>query len=369
MQSLDLPTRIDADGTGLTADLVTSPDLAGRKRLAIRGDIDALPIEDHKAVDYRSIHDGVMHACGHDVHATIVLGALQILASMHREGILPWPVAVRALFQPSEETASGARLMIQRHALREVAAILALHVDPTRSVGCIGLRAGTLTANCDMIHVDFRGRGGHGARPHLCLDPIDACTRFVQTAYARLSRVINPHRTVVMSIGQIDAGHSPNVIPDTAELSGTLRSLDPESREVALDTLRAVAGAIGSETGCEVDLRLGVSAPAVVNDGGLIRLLSDAATQVIDPAAPDPIEHPSMGSEDFSFYLEHVPGAMFRLGVAGPQVGHEPLHTSAFDVDERAIAVGAKLFAAAAINYFAPRQATGERPGAAHGVR
>ena len=354
LTAIRLPPHLAFDGTGVTADLVSSPDMAEQKRIAVRGDIDALPIKDQKAVDYRSQRPGVMHACGHDVHATIVLAALQILTTMHREGKLPWPIAVRGIFQPAEETASGARHMIHHHALRDVAAILALHVDPTRAVGRIGLRAGIVTAACDMLHVRFTGRGGHGARPHLARDPIDACTRWVQTAYARLSRVIDPHQTVVMSVGQILAGHSPNVIPETAELKGTLRSLDDRSRQIALETLQAIGKAIADESGCEVDLRLGVSAPAVVNDGRLIRILSDAAVMMVDPAAPEPIEYPSMGSEDFSYYLEHVPGAMMRLGVAGPQVGHHPLHTPLFDIDERAIAVGAKVFAAAVLQHFNP---------------
>ncbi len=354
LTALGLPPRLEFDGTGLTVDLVTAVELANGKRIAVRGDIDALPIEDHKAVDYRSQCAGVMHACGHDVHATIVLAALQILVAMQRAGDLPWPIAVRGIFQPAEETATGARHMIHHHALRDVEAILALHVDPTRASGRIGLRSGTLTAACDMFHVDFHGRGGHGARPHLCRDPIDAGTGWIQAAYARLSRVIDPHKTVVMSIGQFAGGHSPNVIPETAQLSGTLRSLDPKSRQLALETLEAISEGVAIESGCRVEFRLSVSTPGVVNDGRLIRLLSDAAIEVIDPAAPDPIDQPSMGSEDFSYYLDHIPGAMFRLGIAGPQVGHEPLHTSTFDIDERAIAVGAKLFAAAVIHHFAP---------------
>lgn len=352
--ALGLAPDLKFDGTGLTVDLVTDPDLSDHRRLALRGDIDALPIDDQKSVDYRSRRPGIMHACGHDVHATVLLASLQILKSMQRSGDLPWPIAIRGVFQPAEETASGARHMIQHHALRDVEAILALHADPTRVVGRIGLRSGMLTASCDMVEVLFRGRGGHGARPHLCKDPIDACTRWVQTAYARLSRVLDPHETVVFSIGQIEAGHSPNVIPGTARLAGTLRSLDASNRRVALDTLEAISNGIADETGCHVEMRLGVSAPPVNNDPKLVQLLRDAAARVIDPAAVDPIDQPSMGSEDFSYYLEHVPGAMLRLGVAGSQVGREPLHTPLFDIDERAIAVGAKLFAAAAIGHFAP---------------
>ena len=265
------------------------------------------------------------------------------------------PISVRAIFQPSEEVATGARYMIHHHAIRDVDAILAVHVDPTRNIGCIGLRSGTLTASADMVLVEFHGRGGHGARPHLTDDPVDACTAWVQTAYRRVSRSANPHQTVVFSIGKIEAGHSANVIPDSANLSGTLRSLDTGGRRVALDTLEDVSESIERETGCKVEMRLGTSAPAVINDPNMIQLLTDSVTQILSPASVDVIDEPSMGSEDFSCYLEHIPGAMFRLGIAGDQVGSAPLHTSTFDIDEQALAIGAKLFAAAVINFFDPQ--------------
>jgi amidohydrolase len=288
------------------------------------------------------------------VHATIVFGAMQLLATMDAERSLPWPIGVRAILQPSEELATGAKHMIHHHALRDVDAILALHVDPARSVGCIGLRHGILTAACDAVHVHFTGKGGHGARPHLTNDPIDAATHWVQTAFRRISRTANPHETVVFSVGRIEAGHSANVIPDTASLSGTLRSLDPESRKTAWETLEDVSEAIERATHVKVEMTRGASAPAVINNQRLVELLTDSAAQSLSPVAVEWIDEPSMGSEDFSYYLELVPGAMFRLGVAGDQVGRAPLHTSTFDIDQRAIAVGCKLFATAVINYFDP---------------
>ncbi|MCO8125202.1 amidohydrolase [Stieleria sp. TO1_6] len=354
LSELDLPIRLAGEGRGLTADLITDLKLADRPRIAIRGDIDALPITDEKSVPYCSTVDGVMHACGHDVHATVVVGTMQLLARLRRLGQLPWPIAVRAILQPSEETAQGARYMIHHHALADVDAILALHVDPTRQVGCVGLRQGALTAGCDLLEVCFHGKGGHAARPHLTKDPIDACTRWVQSAYRRIYRAIDPHQTVVFSVGKIQAGHSANVIPDTAKLFGTLRTLNTDARRLALEILDDLGDAISRETGCEVKLTLGMSAPAVINDTSLTELLHRSAVQVLDPAAVDWIEVPSMGSEDFSFYLEHVPGAMFRLGVAGDQVGAAPLHTALFDVDEHAIALAVKLFAASVINHFQP---------------
>jgi amidohydrolase len=355
LSKLELPIHVAGEGRGVTTDLVTSTQLPPGPRIAIRGDIDALPISDAKSVEYRSRCDGVMHACGHDVHSTIVFGAMQVLSLMHRHGQLPWPIAVRGILQPAEEICTGARHMIHHHALRDISAILAVHVDPTRSVGCIGLRSGVLCAAADVVQVNFTGRGGHGARPHLTDDAVDACTHWVQSAFRRVARAVNPHETVVFSVGQIEAGHSPNVIPETAELRGTLRSLTAESRRVALETLEDVCEAIRRETGCQVEMHLGVSAPAVVNDPSMVALLTDSVVQTLSAGAIELIDEPSMGSEDFSYYLEHVPGAMFRLGVAGDQVGRAPLHTSMFDIDEHALAVGVKVFAASAINFFDPQ--------------
>jgi amidohydrolase len=273
---------------------------------------------------------------------------------MHAERSLPWPIAVRAILQPSEELVTGAKYMIHHHALHDVDAILSLHVDPSRSVGSIGLRYGVLTAACDAVHVRFVGKGGHGARPQLANDPIDAATRWVQSAFRRIGRTSDPHETVVFSVGRIEAGHSSNVIPDTASLSGTLRSLDQPSRKTAWETLEDVCGAIERETHVKVELTMGASAPAVINDKRLVDLLADSTADALNPGAIEWIGQPSMGSEDFSYYLDLIPGAMFRLGVAGEQVGRAPLHTSTFDIDQHAIAVGCKLFAAAVVHFFDP---------------
>jgi amidohydrolase len=285
---------------------------------------------------------------------------MQILQQMHQREKLPHPVAVRAIFQPAEEIAEGARYMIAHGAMQDVASILALHVDPTRAVGKIGLLPGVFTAACDIFEVRFKGKGGHGARPHLCHDAIDAASTWIQSVYRCLPRVINPHETVVISVGQIQSGHSANVIPEEAVLRGSLRSLDKDARLVALSKINAIGESIFHQTGCEVTYSTLMAAPAVINDNAMVERLGYNAARVIDPAAGELIPEPSMGSEDFSFYLEQHAGAMFRLGVAGQQIGHEPLHTPNFDIDERAIAIGAKLMAAMAIDYFAP-EPSGER--------
>ena len=354
IEKLDLPIQITQQGRGLTAELDTAKPELLERRIAIRGDIDALPIDDNKQVPYRSTCPGVMHACGHDAHATIILSALEILTELHHRGSLPWPISVRGIFQPSEEKATGATYMIEQGALENIDAILALHVDPFRPVGTVGIKGGILTAAADLMTISFNGKGGHGARPHLTIDPIDACTQWIQTAYRRIARTADPQRTVVFSIGKIAAGSSANVIPNTATIFGTLRSLDFESREVALKTLDDVSESIRQQTGCEISISMDFSAPAVHNDQACTDLVSHSVQSLLGSDSLQTIEQPSMGSEDFSCYLNHVPGAMFRLGIANDEIGNAALHTPGFDIDERALAIGAKLFAASVIDFFKP---------------
>lgn len=359
VETLELQPKITEAGTGLTCDFVHgSVGVEPLERLAIRGDIDGLPICDSKLVDYKSTRDGVMHACGHDAHPAIVFGTLKLLRLLDREGRLPWPIAVRGLFQPAEETATGATAMIHAHALRDVSAIFALHVDPTRIVGEVGLRGGTLTASCDTFQVDFEGRGGHGARPHLTNDPIEAAATWITTAFRRVPRGLDAQNPVVISVGVIQAGQASNVIPDSAMLQGTLRTLTKQARRDALEAFEDVNNSIEKQFGVKVKVTLSQSAPPVENDPALTKILGAVAEQVLCAGCVEWIERPSMGSEDFSYYLEHVPGVMFRLGVAGDQVGRAPLHTPQFDIDERSLAIGVRLMTAMAIEYFNPARKT-----------
>lgn len=355
VETLGLQPVVTAERTGLTCDFVYNPtsELAP-DRIVLRGDIDALPITDAKSVEYRSKCDGVMHACGHDAHPAIVYGSLKLLTQLSRAGKLPWPIAVRGLFQPAEETATGATAMIHAHALRDVSAAIALHVDPTRSVGQVGIRAETLTASCDTFQVDFLGTGGHGARPHLTKDPIEAAATWITTALRRVPRCLDAQEPVVLSVGVIQAGQASNVIPDNAMLQGTLRTLSKNARRDALEALEDINESIEKQFGVKVKLGLAQSAPAVENDPQLAMMLGTVAETVLCAGCVEWIKKPSMGSEDFSYYLEHVPGVMFRLGVAGDQVGRAPLHTPQFDIDERALAVGIRLMTAMALEYFSP---------------
>jgi amidohydrolase len=350
--------RLGPEGRGVLAD---SPQ-AHRARIALRADIDALRIQDAKTVDYRSCRDGVMHACGHDAHAASVLGAVLALRDLERSGALPWPVAWRAVFQPAEETSAGALDMIRAGALDDVVAILGLHMDPSRDAGHIGLRAGPLTASCDELRIEIHGRGGHAARPHESADPIAAAAQLISTIYQFIPRVTDSQDAVVVTIGQIHAGDNFNVIPERAALSGTLRSLDETVRRRTLDHLRALAAGVGLTTQTEIALEVRPGPPSVNNDPQLVALVRRSAVETLGPEAVEEIVRPSMGGDDFAFYLQHVRGMMVRIGCARPGEPRVPLHSPHFDIDEQALPAAAALLAHAVISGCGPDQEPVLRP-------
>lgn len=323
------------------------------QRLALRADIDALPLQDGKETEYRSQVDQVMHACGHDVHSTILVGAMRVFAAMAEADLLPWPIRVRGIFQPAEELATGACFMIKHNAIEDCNHIVALHVDPSRSVGTIGVREGNLTANCDLFDVHFQGRGGHGARPWQTIDPIRAATKWIQRVYDTVPPD-GPETDSVISFGTIRAGNTGNVIPDEAHLSGSLRCIRRDQRQRILTEIHQIGETLHDETGCVVDWKLGCSAPSVINDSRLTSLIQQSAALVIGGENVEQITNPSMGGEDFSYYLEYLPGAMFRLGTRSDQIGNHPLHSPMFDIDQRAISIGVKMLVCATIRYFEP---------------
>jgi amidohydrolase len=319
--------------------------------MAVRADIDALRIQDQKQTPYRSTVPEVMHACGHDVHAATVFGALSALDRLERDGALPWPVAWRGIFQPAEETSQGARAMVTAGALNGVAAILSLHVDPTRKAGTIGVRSGVFTASCDEIRVTVKGRGGHAARPHESNDPIAAAAELISTLYQFVPRATDSQDAVVVSFGQIHGGQNANVIPEQVVLEGTVRTLDRKVREKTIAHIRTLAEGIERVTSTSLDVSLETGIASVYNDEGLTELVREVSTALLGPEKVIAMRRPSMGSEDFAAYLEHVPGAMFRLGAAGEDGPWPGLHTPTFDVDERCISVGAKILARSVVQW------------------
>ncbi|MCI3932670.1 amidohydrolase [Streptomyces sp. AN091965] len=357
LEKAGLAPRVLPVGTGLVCDVGGTPDTAGRPVLALRADIDALPIPDTKtSATYRSTVPDRAHACGHDVHTTVVLGAGLVLAELAREGRLPHPV--RLIFQPAEEVLpGGATDAVACGALDGVGRIIAVHCDPRVDAGRIGLRQGPITSACDRIEVALDGPGGHTARPHLTTDLVTAAAKVVSEVPALVSRRMDARSGVSVTWGRIDAGHACNVIPQHAELSGTIRCLDLNAWRQAPDIVHAAVQEIADLHRAKSAINYVRGVPPVVNDAVVTDLLRDAMAARRGADAVEDTEQ-SLGGEDFSWYLEHVPGAMARLGVRTPgERGVRDLHQGDFDADEHAITVGVELFTAAALLDAADRTA------------
>ncbi|MCT2594475.1 amidohydrolase [Streptomyces sp. N2-109] len=346
LERAGLEPRVLKLGTGLVCD-IGGPVGAG-DALALRADIDALPIPDTKNVSYRSTVADRAHACGHDMHTVMVLGAGVVLADLARKGLLPRPV--RLIFQPAEEVLPGGSPdVIECGVLEGVGRILAVHCDPRVDAGRIGLRPGPITAACDRLDVALTGAGGHTARPHLTTDLVGAAAQLVTEVPALLSRRVDARSGLSLTWGRIVSGHACNVIPQRAELSGTLRCLDLAAWRAAPDLVHAAIDEIAGLHRAKSEINYVRGVPPVVNEAGATQLLHDAMVARRSPYAIETTEQ-SLGGEDFSWYLEHVPGAMARLGVRRPG---DPtlcdLHQGDFDADESAIKVGVELFTAAAL--------------------
>ncbi len=348
--------RMGPEGRGLIVDRAGQ---SAASRVAVRADLDALRIQDQKLVDYRSRCPGVMHACGHDAHAAVMYGVMMVVKEMEAAGELPWSVPLRGIFQPSEETITGAMEMIEVGALEGIEAIFAAHVDPSRCVGRVGTRAGVLTAKCDSMRFTIKGRGGHAARPHESDDPIAAAAQLISTLYLFVPRLTDSQDAVVVTIGQVNGGDNPNVIPEQVDLQGTLRTLDADIRERTIAHIRQLARGIEEVSGTEIEVDVHAGAGSVDNDPVLNDLLCRAAGEVLGEKNVETILRPSMGSEDYAAYLEHVPGVMFRLGCADRDAASNgqpcpALHTATFDIDEEALRIGTKIVARSVVSWSAP---------------
>ncbi|MFE9377880.1 amidohydrolase [Streptomyces sp. NPDC006855] len=347
LERAGLKPKVLAVGTGLMCDVGEWDGVT--PMLALRADIDALPIPDTKAgVPYRSTVPDRAHACGHDVHTTTVLGAGLVLADLARQGRLP--NAVRLVFQPAEEVLPGGAVdAIESGVLDGVGRIIGVHCDPKVDVGRIGLRIGAITSACDRLEITLDGPGGHTARPHLTTDLVTAAARIAVDVPALLARRVDARAGLALTWGRLETGHAPNVIPQHAELSGTVRCLNLDAWREAPDLVHAAIDEVAGMHRAKSVINYVRGVPPVVNDAESIGLLDAAMTERRGSYAIEDTEQ-SLGGEDFSWYLERVPGAMARLGVRTPgDTRGLDLHRGDFDVDEEAITVGVELFTAAAL--------------------
>jgi amidohydrolase len=338
-----LSPRVLPTGTGLICDIGS-----GDTCVALRADIDALPVPDAVEAPWRSTIDGAAHACGHDVHTAALLGAGVVLAGMARDGLLDR--RVRLIFQPAEEVMPGGALgVIAAGGLDGVRRIYGLHCDPRLDVGQVGLRVGALTAAADRILVRLSGPGGHTSRPHLTGDLVYALATLVTELPAALSRRVDPRAGMSLVWGRITSGSAANAIPARGEAEGTLRCLDVNAWRLAAELIPTLAEQLVAPYGVEVDTEVTHGVPPVMNDGGAIDVFRSAAEQMMGPGAIAQTDQ-SLGGEDFAWYLEHVPGAMARLGVrpAGVESAAD-LHTPGFNPSEEAIALGTGVLTAAAL--------------------
>jgi amidohydrolase len=349
LEKAGLAPRVLDGGTGLVCDIGETGERAGGPILALRADIDALPIPDTKAdCAYRSTVPDRAHACGHDVHTTVVLGTALVLAELHHQGRLPR--GVRTIFQPAEEVLpGGASDVIAAGVLDNVGRIIAVHCDPKVDAGRIGLRYGAITSACDRVEIALDGPGGHTARPHQTTDLVTAVARVALDVPALVRNRVDARSGLSVTWGRIESGHAPNVIPQHAELSGTVRCLDLDAWRIAPDVVHAAVDEIANMYRAKSEINYIRGVPPVVNDPVVAELLRDAMTA---RRGADSVEDTpqSLGGEDFSWYLEHVPGAMARLGVRRPgDLTVRDLHQGDFDADEHAITVGVEMFTAAAL--------------------
>jgi amidohydrolase len=314
--------------------------------VALRADIDALPITEHTGLPYASTHAGLMHACGHDGHTATLIGVTSILKSIEKE----LPVCVELLWQPAEEGGGGAEKLVAAGVLDgrigpKVQAIFGLHGWPGLKVGTVATKPGELLAATDQFTATFVGRGCHGAFPHTGVDPIVTACEAVVNLQQFVSREMEPTDPAVVTVGKVHSGTATNVIPDTATIEGTARTLTPTSRKKIGAAIRRRCAGIAAANACDLKFTWEEGYPPTVNDPAMADYVAKVARQTVGPDRYFPVPRPSMGGEDFAYYLEKVPGCFFLVGVEPPAAnGYPPLHSDRYDFTDAAMQVGVRMF-------------------------
>ncbi|MEA2711184.1 MAG: hypothetical protein QOF78_3785 [Phycisphaerales bacterium] len=355
--------ELDSLGIAYTAGVKDAPTAtialigdASKPCIALRADIDALPIEERTGVEYQSAHPGRMHACGHDGHIATLMGAAAILKAAADK----LPVCVKLIWQPAEEGGGGAEKLVAAGVLDgtgglgpKVEAIFGLHGWPGLPVGTVATKAGALLAATDNFTATFIGKGCHGAYPHLGVDPIVTACEAVVSLQQLVARETDPTDSCVVTIGRFNAGTAVNVIPDSATIEATVRTLTPQQRKRAAELLARRVRGIADANGCKLDFKWNEGYPPTINDPKMADYVATIARQTLGANRFIPIAKPSMGGEDFSYYLEKVPGCFFLVGVepANCKTGYPSLHSDCYDFTDAALEVGIKMFIALVQNY------------------
>lgn len=310
--------------------------------IAWRADMDALPIMEETGLSYCSTNQGIMHACGHDVHMTCALGAAKIIAEEES-----FPGSVILIFQPAEEINAGAKTMIDDGLFEryKIDMIFGLHNQPDTPSGKVAIKEGGLMAAVDRVEISIKGKGGHGGVPHRNVDPVLATASVIMNLQSIVSRNVDPLDTAVISLGTLHGGTANNIIPDSIEMTGTVRTFNPETRKRMESSIRRVVENSASAFGCKGEVDYIYQLPAVTNPPELSKLVYEAAAEMIgENNIVDPT--PSTGGEDFSLFQERVPGCFFWLGVGNPDKGAiHPWHSPLFRIDEDSLIIGARVAA------------------------
>lgn len=348
LAALGIPHRT---GVGETGVIGTITGARPGRTVILRGDMDALPILEETPVEFASTVPGVMHACGHDSHTAMLLGAAQLL-NQRRDELAG---TVKLMFQPAEEGGGGAKRMMEEGLLEDppVDAAFMIHVHPDLPMGKVGFRSGPSMAGMSRFEIEVQGRGGHAARPHMAIDPVVIAAHIAVALQTLVSRELDPTAMGLITLGSISSGTTHNVIPDTALIKGTIRAHDRHVMEQLQSRLPELAGGIARAMRAECALRWGMAYPPLACDDAMTELAAGAARELLGAANVE--EAPiSMGAEDFAFVLERVPGSVIRLGVRGAAWDRTlPVHTATFDIDEDALPIGAASLAQVAISYLA----------------